>query len=164
MDRRGSGTVVARALVFGVVVLLAGAGRSYAQQSDTDSIKAAIAAFHAVIEGLDMTKMDPLWAHDPSVTNINPGDKTVSVGWDAVREGFLANGPQKFWAKLKLTQADGPYIQVKGGVAWASDFVDAAGTTKAGKAMTARTMEHSVFEKRGGQWLLVSHSAARAPR
>ncbi len=48
----------------------------------------------------------------------------------------------------KLTQADGPYIQVKGGVAWATDFVDAVGTTKAGKALTARTMENSVFEKR----------------
>jgi hypothetical protein len=55
--------VVARVLLFSVVVLLAGPGNSYAQQSDSDSIKAAIAAYHAVIEGLDMSKMDPLWAH-----------------------------------------------------------------------------------------------------
>jgi ketosteroid isomerase-like protein len=164
MDRRISITAIARALLFSVVVLLAGNGTTYAQQSDTDKIKAAIEAFHAAIDGLDMSKMDPLWVHDVNVTNINPGDKIVSVGWDAVKKGFEANGPQTFWSELKLTEADGPYIQIKGDVAWATGFVNGAGKTKAGNALTAHTTETSVFEKSGGAWLLVSHTASRMPQ
>jgi hypothetical protein len=54
MNRCTSVTLIARALLFSVVVLLAGNGTSYAQQSDIDAIKAAIAAYHAVLGTLDV--------------------------------------------------------------------------------------------------------------
>jgi ketosteroid isomerase-like protein len=143
-------------------VLLAGNGKSYGQQSDIDKVKAAVAAYHAVIGSLDMSKMDPVWAHDAYVMAIQPRDKRISVGWDAVKKGreTLPN----VWSELKITQADGPHIHVDGNVAWSVGIANAVGKTKAGDAVNAPTFETDVFEKRGSQWLLVSHTASRVPQ
>ena len=143
-------------------MLLAGNGKSYAQQSDIDSVKAAVAAYHAAIGSLDMSKMDPLWAHDAYVTAIQPRDKGISVGWDAVKKSWetLPN----VWSDLKVTQTDGPHIHIDGNVAWSVGIANAAGKTKAGETVSAPTYETDVFEKRGSQWLLVSHTAARVPQ
>jgi hypothetical protein len=53
---------------------------------------------------LDMSKMDPLSAHDACVTAIQPRDKSISVGWDAVKKGWetLPN----VWSELKITRMD----------------------------------------------------------
>ena len=72
---------------FSAIVLLAANGKSYAQESD---IKTAINAYHAAIKSLDMSKLDPLWAHDATVILINPRDKSISVGWDAVKKQWEA--------------------------------------------------------------------------
>ena len=144
---------------FSIVVLLAGNEKSYAQESD---IKTAINAYHAAIESLDMSKMGPLWAHDATVILINPRDKSISVGWDAVKKHWEAAFANNL--ELKDTQADGPYIQVKGDVAWATGMGIVVGKTKAGVAVNAPTYESDVFEKRGGAWLLVSHISLRVPQ
>ena len=115
-------------------------------------------------ESLDGSKLDPLWAHDATVILINPRDKIISVGWDAVKKQWEAAFASL--AELKDTQADGPYIQVKGDVAWATGMVTIIGKTKAGVAfaLNAPTWESDVFEKRGNAWLLVSHIALRVPQ
>jgi ketosteroid isomerase-like protein len=67
-------------------------------------------------------------------------------------------------SELKLTQTDGPHIQVKGDVAWSMGMVNAEGKLKSGPAISAPTFETDVFEKRDGKWLRVSHIASSAPR
>jgi ketosteroid isomerase-like protein len=145
------------------VVLVAGNGKSYAQ-SDMDDVKAAIAAYHGALTDLDATKMGELWAHDDSVMDIEPTDKAISLGWDAVKKNFdteFAN-----LAELKLMQVDGPHIQVKGDVAWSTGIANA--TTlhpKGGPVLSnVQTFETDVFQKRDGKWLLVSHTALRVPQ
>ena len=32
--------------------------------------------------------MDPLWAHDDMVMLVEPFDKVISLGWDAVKKNF----------------------------------------------------------------------------
>jgi len=162
MNRRASTALIGRALVFSIVVLLAGNGKSGAQQSDIDAVKAAIAAYHAALGTLDVAKMDPLWAHDAAVMLVNPPDKSISVGWDPVKKNWEASFSRE--TELKVTQAEGPYIQVKGDVAWATGVANAAIKLKTGNAFTAPTVETDVFEKRGGAWLLVSHTASRLPK
>jgi len=162
MNRRTTVALIARAMLLSVVVLLWGNGKSCAQQADIDSVKAVVAAYHAAIGSLDMSKMDPLWAHDAYVMAIQPSEKSISVGWDAVKKGWetLPN----FWSELKVTQADGPHIHVDGNVAWSMGIANAVGKTKAGAAVNAPTFEADVFEKRGSQWLLASHAAWRVPQ
>ena len=60
-----------------------------------------------------------------------------------------ATMPKPREQSLKDTQADGPYNQVKGDVAWATGMVTVVGKTKAGVAfaLNAPTWESDVFEK-----------------
>ena len=159
MNRHISTALIARALLFSVVVLLAGNARSYAQEVD---IKAAVAAYHAALGSLDIAKMEPLWAHDADVMLINPADKGISVGWDAARKDWEAQFA--VLSDLKVTQTDGPHIAVKGDVAWSTGIANAAAKSKAGADVGGLVYESDVFEKRGGQWLLVSHTALAAPK
>jgi ketosteroid isomerase-like protein len=154
MSRRTSITLIA-------VVLLAGSGKSYAQ-SDMDDVKAAVAAYHAALSALDAPKMEALWMQDNSVMDIEPSDKSISVGWDAVKKNFESEF--NAFSELKVTQADGPHIQVKGDVAWSTGIANSTLKTKAGAVANGPVFETDVFEKRDGHWLLVSHTALRVPQ
>jgi hypothetical protein len=54
--------LIARALLLCVLALIAGNGNSYARLADIDTVKTAIAAYHAALGSLDPSKVDPLWA------------------------------------------------------------------------------------------------------
>ena len=178
MKRRNAITLIVRALLLSFLAVLAGGSKSYAQESD---IKAAVDVYHAALGSLDVSKMEPLWAHDTDVILINPADKSISVGWDAVKKGWEAQF--NFLSELKVTQADGPYVSVKGDVAWSTGIAKAVAKSKTGAdvgrllwradrlcvfgdasaqsvdQIATLVYESDVFERRDGQWLLVSHTA-----
>ena len=131
-----------------------------AQQSEIDKVKATLDAFGAALSSLDISKMDAVWAHDADAMLINPRDKTVSVGWDAIKKNWEATFA--FWSELKVTRTSGP-IHVSGNVAWSLGSAEVVGKSKAGDAVSSPTFESDVFEKRGDRWLMVSHSAWRIP-
>jgi ketosteroid isomerase-like protein len=118
--------------------------------------------YHAALNALDAAKMAALWAHDDAVIDIEPNDKVISLGWDAVKKNL-----DDEFARLdglKVLQADGPHIQVQGDVAWSTGIVNAAIKFKSGKSVpNAPTFESDVFNKRDGHWLLVSHTALSVP-
>lgn len=153
------GAIPALALAFATLVV--GASNSSAQQSAVDQVKAAIAAYHTALESLDVAKMTPLWVHDQSVMLVNPRDKTMAVGWDAVEKDWEATFAPE--SKLKIEQTAGPYIRVAGNIAWATGIVSSAIKLKSGQAVNAATFQADVFEKQGEKWMLVSHAAWRVP-
>jgi ketosteroid isomerase-like protein len=136
-------------------------GPALAQQGDADKVKAALDGFGAALTALDISKMDAVWAHDADVMLINPRDKGVTVGWDAVKKNWETTFA--FWSELKVTRTSGP-IHVSGNTAWAMSTADVVGKSKAGADVNSPTLESDVFEKRGDTWLLVSHSAWRVPQ
>jgi ketosteroid isomerase-like protein len=157
-------TALALTIGLSSIGLLAGNGIGYAQQSDADKVKAAIDGFHTAISSLDIRKMDDVWAHEPYAMVVNPRDKTVTVGWDAIRKNFEGTVFQ-FWSELKVTGRDAPTIHINGETAWATGIAVASGKPKAGgDAINAPTFESAVFEKRGDRWLIVSWSAWRVPQ
>jgi len=159
MKRLNSITLIARALLFSLVVLLAGGATSYAQESD---IKSAVEAYHAALGSLDLSKMEPLWAHYANVILINPADRSVSVGWEAVKKDWEAQFD--FLSDLKVTQVDGPHVGVEGNFAWATGIAKAVAKSKTGVDVGGVVFESDVFEKRDGRWLLVSHTALAVPK
>jgi len=68
------------------------------------------------------------------------------------------------WSELKATTLEGPHVVVKGDVAWPMTMALAVGKSKTGAAINSPTLETDVFEKTGGKWLLVSHTASSRPR
>lgn len=137
------------------------AGNAVAQQSDIEKVKAALDAFNTALSSLDIGKMDAVWGHDADAMLINPRDKSISVGWDAIKKNWEATF--NFWSELKVTRTEGP-IHVSGNVAWSTGVADVVGKSKAGAAVSTPTFEADVFERRGDRWLMVSHSAWRIPQ
>jgi ketosteroid isomerase-like protein len=161
MNRRNTLALGTAALL--CVQLSLPTGGAVAQQSDTDKVKATVDNFHAALTALDINKMDDVWAHEPYVTVVNPRDKSISVGWDAVKQAFQA-GVFNFWSELKVTPRDAPTIHVNGNVAWVNGVTVAAGKPKSGGDVSAPTFETGILEKRGDRWLIVSWSAWRIPQ
>ncbi len=141
------------------VAIIVGGGKSYA--SDADDVKAAIDGFHAALTALDLGKMDTVWAHDDSVMDKEPVAKAVTLGWEATRKNF--EGLFGATAELKVTQAEGPYIQVQGGVAWATGVAFATQKLKTGQVFGLAVFEADVFKKQDGRWLYVSHATSVLP-
>jgi ketosteroid isomerase-like protein len=136
-------------------------GRALAQQSDTDAVKAAAMSFQEAITSLDLTKMEPLLAHESYVTWIAPLQNHIAVGYDEAMKRFEAT--TKMMEQLKLSFTEGPHIHVNGNVAWLTGIVLGEGKLKNGKVTKDNVFESDVFEKQNGRWLVVSHSATRLP-
>jgi ketosteroid isomerase-like protein len=131
--------------------------------SDVDDVKATVAAFHTALSSLDAAKLEAVWAHDDTVMDIEPLAKTITLGWDAVKKNF--EGLVAAVSELNVTQADGPHVQVKGDVAWSTGIATASSKLKDGTVTQGQGIfESDVFEKRGGAWLLVSHTARPIPK
>ena len=148
------------ATLLGVAVLVGG-GKSYA--SDADDVKATIDGFHAALMALDIAKMDAVWAHDDRVMDKEPVARgnAVTLGWEATRNNF--EGLFGATAELKLTQTEGPHIQVQGDVAWAMGVVFGGQTLKTGQVFGLAVFEADVFRKQDGRWLYVSHATSLLP-
>ena len=96
---------VVHALAFAFAVVILGSGTGHAQQAEVNEVKAAIDAYHAALGSLDIAKMEPLWSHDANVMLINPRDKSISVGWDAVRKHWV-EATFNLFSELAATQVD----------------------------------------------------------
>jgi ketosteroid isomerase-like protein len=105
--------------------------------------------------------MEALWAQDNSAMDIEPSHKSISVGWDAVKKNFESEF--NTFSELKVTQADGPHIQVKGDVAWSTGIANSTLKTKAGAVANGPVFETDVFEKRGATGCSY-HTALRVPQ
>jgi ketosteroid isomerase-like protein len=160
--RKAADTLRMGALLLGAVGLgvLVGGGTSYA--ADVDDVKAAVAGYHAAISSLDLAKIDAVWAHDGTVIDKEPPDRTITVGWEGTRkkfEGMIAGA-----AEVSIAQVEGPHIQVQGDLAWSAGMVKADGKTKAGERQSGVILEADVFKKQDGRWLLVSHITSVMPQ
>jgi ketosteroid isomerase-like protein len=143
-----------------LTIFSAAAGHAQ-QQSDADKVKEALDAFHAALSALDIRKMEEIWAHDPDVMYIGPRDRTITVGWDAVKNKWEATFG--FWTELKVTTQDGPHLHINAGIAWADVIANVVGKPKNGAPVNGPTFESFVLVKRGERWLLASDSTSRVP-
>ena len=157
MKRQTLSRATATALL-GVAVLV-GSGKSYA--SDADDVKATINEFHAALTALDLAKMDAIWAHDDRVMDKEPFAKAATLGWEGTRKNF--EGSFGAIAEVKVTQGEGPNIQVQGDTAWAMGVAATEGKLKTGQVFGGPVFEADVFKKQDGHWLYVSHAAYVLP-
>ncbi len=125
-------------------------------------MQSTIDAYHSALNSLDAKKVEALWAHVPYAMLINPGNKAVSVGWENVKKNW--EDTFNAFSQLKVTQSDGPHIHIKGHTAWADGIASASVTPKSGQSTNIQVFELDVFERHGGHWLLVSHSALGIPK
>jgi ketosteroid isomerase-like protein len=148
------------AALLGVAVLVSG-GKSYA--ADADDVRATIDAFHAALSALDIAKIDAVWMHDDNIMDKEPVAKSVTLGWRGTRKNF--EGLFDATAELKVTQAEGPHVQVQGDLAWSMGVANADQKLKNGQVNSGvKVFESDVFKKQDGRWLFVSHATSILPQ
>jgi len=81
---------------------------------------------------------------------------TVVVGWGGVRQAWQ----MRFGQFDRVTiSTETPHIRINGEAAWAVGMEKIELLRKDGKTISLDAFVTNVFEKMGGQWLLVAHQA-----
>ena len=130
------------------------------QQSDEQQVKAANQAFYEAIVAQDLEQMDAVWAHEPYVRTIHPGNMHADAGWEAVRVGW-----QKLFERFSQIEAGmpEPHLRVGDDVAWVTGEEPFRARRSSGEVVEATLLATSVFEKSGDRWLMVHHHVSVAP-
>jgi ketosteroid isomerase-like protein len=126
------------------------------QGDDLERVQAAGQRFVAAIVARDINAMDAVWAHESYASFIGPLSTTVLVGWDGVRQAWQIRFGQFDRVSISIGK---PHIRINGMIAWAIGREKIELLRKDGKTMRFDAFATNVFEKRGGQWLLVAHQA-----
>lgn len=154
--------ILSMALAVSLAVGIIGDHGLQAQQTaDMEQVKAANQAFLDAFSALDLKRMEQIWSQEPHVRAIHPRSKEVSSGWEAVRksweEGFAGRFEQ-FSVSMQDVQ-----VRVDQNVAWIVGAEQLQGRREGGEAFTSTVLCTNVFEKRGGNWLMVHHHGSRPP-
>ena len=132
-------------------------GMSSSGRAEDADVKTAIDASQAAIHSLNIKEIAKIWSHGADITLVNPLDKTVAVGWDAVKARWEA--VFTFVSGVDIKQTDGPYITVTDNIARAVGIVHVTVHFKAQDPRESNYVETDVLQKQDGHWLVVSHTA-----
>jgi len=105
--------------------------------------------------------MDKVWAHETYTSFIGPLSTTVVVGWDDVRKAWQMRFGQFDSVTISM---DDPHVRISGDAGWAVCMEKVGLLRKDGKTIAFDAFVTNVFEKRGGQWLLVAPKQRRFSR
>jgi ketosteroid isomerase-like protein len=92
---------------------------------------------------------------------IERASRSILVTTKGTRKNF--EGSFGATAEVKVTQGEGPYIQVQGDTAWAMGVAVGSGKLKTGQVFGGPVFEADVFKKQDGHWLYVSQAAYVLP-
>jgi len=124
--------------------------------ADMAAVTAANTAFYAALNARDAVAMAKVYAHTDYVAVVGPRSTSVLIGWAAV-EGWAKSLPTIFEALD--SKAVNPHVRVNGRTAWVVAAEHAVGKLKGGTPIEWDLISTNVYEKIGGQWLMVSHHA-----
>jgi ketosteroid isomerase-like protein len=147
-------------LAIGFVVVAGNGAGAQEAAPDMAGVEAANQAFYEAASARDLARMDAIWAHEPYVTAIHPANQNVDTGWGAVRAGW-----EKLFGnftEISVAMPD-PQIRVGNEVAWVTGQEQFRGRPSAGEEVSVTLLGTSVFEKSGGQWLMVHHHVSAPP-
>ena len=145
--------------VLGLALL---SGNAIAQQAaDMEGVKAASKAFYVALAAVDGgAAMEKVWARTPYVTYVGPRNKSVLIGWDAVRKYFEET--DKLFSQRTVSLGD-QHIHANGNLAWELGQETGSTKMKDGKEGKADYIATNVYEKIDGRWLMVSHHVQPKP-
>src|SRR5262249_5656962 len=157
MNRRGMLAVTAA--VLSAAASVSAVGVAGAQQSpEIDQVREASTALYASLSSLDVGRVERFWAHE---SYIGPTSKAAAVGWDEVKKAIEAGNAALSARRVVLTQA---HIQINGRLAWEVGIEMTQRTLKNGEVLNTQSLVTNIYEKKNGEWLMVTHHASAVPR
>jgi ketosteroid isomerase-like protein len=147
-----------RRLLSALAVLLAFNGSaSNAQTVDENNVLAANDAFDKAISARDVPAMEKLWVNAPYVVVIHPSSTAPVVGWESVKKTFVDQPARYAEFKVVLTEPKVHVLSPTSAYVTGIESFEAKRTKREMATFSANTI--NVYEKRGDQWLLVTHQA-----
>jgi ketosteroid isomerase-like protein len=122
---------------------------------DAAEVEEANARFYRALESLDISQMDPVWSHGDHVRCIHPGWYLLS-GWDAVRQSWEAIFGDSSEMRFSISDVD---VHVDGDLAWITCGENILSHARGQIAVTT-LLATNMFERRGGDWLMIHHHAS----
>lgn len=122
---------------------------------DSAEVEEANDRFYRAFESRDLTGMDRLWAHSEHVRCIHPGWGLLA-GWEAVRQSWEAIFKDNREMRFSLGEIQ---TRVEGNLAWVTCTENILSQLR-GEIAVASVLATNVFERRGGEWLMVHHHAS----
>lgn len=155
MNRRSTFALVT---VLGLCALPA-AGHSQ-QPADIDAVKAASKAFYSALN-TGPEAMLKAYPKSADIVYMSPLMKTALFGWDNVKPQIEAE-----WVGVpaRAVTINGSRIQVRSPLAWEVGNEVGSAKLKDGTEIKIDLFVTNVYEKIGGQWLMVSHHAQPRPQ
>ena len=146
--------------VLGLALL---SGNAIAQQAaDMEGVKAASKAFYVALAAVDGgAAMEKVWARTPYVTYVGPRNKSVLIGWDAVRKYFEET--DKLFSQRTVSLGD-QHIHANGNLAWEMGQESGTLKMKDGKEAKADYIVTNIYEKIDGRWFVASHHVQPKPQ
>jgi ketosteroid isomerase-like protein len=129
---------------------------------EVEAVREANARFYRAFESLTLEEMDPVWSHDGHVACVHPGWPRLT-GWEAVRESWAAIFQNTVEMRFTVTDVQ---VEVRGDLAWVLCTENILSQARGDLTVTS-ILATNLFERLGGEWLLVHHHASHvlaAPR
>jgi ketosteroid isomerase-like protein len=123
--------------------------------AEAEAVREANARFYRAFESLTLDEMDAVWADGDHVACVHPGWPRLT-GWQAVRESWGAIFENTVEMRFTITDVR---VEVRADLAWVLCTENILSEARGGLAVTA-ILATNVFERRGGEWLLVHHHAS----
>ena len=130
------------------------------KHAEIEKVKAANQAFYEALSGRDMKRVDQIWSHEPHVSAIHPVSQAVLSGWEAVRKSW--EEPLARFEQLAISMKDAQ-VRVDHNVTWIVGPEQIQARRVGGEVVTRTALATNVFEKQGGNWLLVHHHGSSPP-
>jgi ketosteroid isomerase-like protein len=111
--------------------------------------------FYRALENRDFDEMSAVWAHGEHVRCVHPG-WTLLSGWDAVRQSWEAIFKDGREMRFSIGDVD---VHLDGDTAWVT-CTESILSQAGGNIAVTTLLATNVFERRGGDWLLVHHHAS----
>lgn len=146
---------------YAFLMLVAMANPAMAQgTSDIDAVRAANAAFYAALSAHNLGAVVVLWSFKTEIRHIGPHDTVPHFGLDAA----VTSWKQLFAAfpEIKI-RCEPNYIGINGNTAWVSAIEKAQWKGQAGETKTETYFGTNIFERQGGEWLMVYRHASVIP-
>ena len=151
-----------RILALATMLALFASGAASQQLPDIDAVKRASTAFYSALPVLDDgSAMQRVWANAPYVTYVGPQSKSVIVGWEAQKNYW--NEFNKLFSQRSVSLVD-DHVHVNGNLAWEIGVETGQAQMKDGATRKVDWIATNVYEKLGGQWLMVSHHVQPRPQ
>jgi ketosteroid isomerase-like protein len=144
-----------------MAMLLASSPSIAQSAAEAAAVRSINDAFDAALSRRDIAAVEAAWVKDPLVTAIHPSSKGVVVGWEAVRKSW--EGAFAAFPELSVQLKD-PQIRINGNNAIVSGVEVIRGRRPNGDVVEFMALTTNVYERQGGQWLMVHHQASRAPQ